>query len=57
MTHLQGYFHQGLEVQTSNSMIIHGNVGWEMTSHCKYTAIYFYMCISHSMTQYQGLSV
>jgi hypothetical protein len=52
----QGRLPHGLEVQTSTSMLIHGNSWWEM-SHSKCNVINMYTCISHNMMQCHGMCI
>lgn len=53
----QGLLHLRSEVQLSNLMLMRRNM-WQETSHSDCTAIYFYMCISHSIThQYQYVEI
>jgi hypothetical protein len=52
--HLQGCFQYGSEVQISNSVLIHGNVWEEITSHSVLSSVY-HTCISHGMMHHHDL--
>ena len=51
-----GLLHHRSEVQLSNLTLMHENL-WQETSHSNCPAIYFYMCIPHSITWHGGMRV